>query len=338
MRSGKKQMEERIKMIKSKESKSRLISITLILTLILLIPLMFTSPVVLNASAENGNEHSQLPQRTDEQTEDYDIQKLEIIGALHGLTDVSLEKPSALGISMEKAVQQARNDLTEVIGLSPEEAKQLKQVPYFIAMSAEGDSIVSAWLILHVSDSNELIARSLLSQDGLFIDVAKSDNPFFRSHVPKSFANFEAETNHPPLFANLSLEEKVKQSEEWRALIDEHLRLEPNYKGEDGLAMYHATRFKYGLPDANDITQEEALELAVKAAEMIGANIEAFDISRSFFFFDITNPELPLWKITLMNPDGGERYIFRVLLDARTGDTILALEVPLGVPFWEYYF
>ncbi|MDO5045031.1 MAG: hypothetical protein Q4E22_07050 [Coriobacteriia bacterium] len=268
----------------------------------------------------------------------FEMQNLESRGALLGLPNVSLGEPTESSVSMEEAVRSAKSDLTEVIGLSYEEAKEVKQEAYFIAISAENDIVEYAWLILHVSDADAIIARSLLSYDGLFIDVAEGVKPFYRTSVPKSLPNSETEDTHMPFFAQLSLEEKVKKSEEWRPLIEEHLKEYPDYKGEDGLVMYHATRFKYGLPSANDITQEEALKLAVEAAKKIGANIDALDLSCSLFFFDITNPELPLWKITLKNPDGGQRYIFRVLLDARTGETISAEEIPLGVPYWEYHF
>ena len=83
MRSGKKQMEERIKMIKSKESKSRLIMLVFALCFTLMLPLLFTSAVAGTASGEKDNTVVFSDNHLQPQYEEY-LSKLEQMISLYG--------------------------------------------------------------------------------------------------------------------------------------------------------------------------------------------------------------------------------------------------------------
>lgn len=90
--------------------------------------------------------------------------------------------------------------------------------------------------------------------------------------------------------------------------------------------------FIYGLPGDKDISQNRAFELAARAIrETYGLDEETLALYKLVStFFDITNPEKPLWKFLfrpetwtdfeggLDNPQYHLRY--KVEIDARTGD------------------
>ncbi len=92
--------------------------------------------------------------------------------------------------------------------------------------------------------------------------------------------------------------------------------------------------FTYGLPDKNDIAQDEALQLGQKALQdAYGLKSNVFELYQEIcVYFDITNQEKPLWKF-LFNPtslpwrelEGGwddplKKLCYKVEIDAHTGE------------------
>lgn len=109
-----------------------------------------------------------------------------------------------------------------------------------------------------------------------------------------------------------------------------------------------ASTYTYGLPGDNDIPQEQALELATKAIrETYGLDESILALyKRVYTFFDITNPEKPLWRFILHpdeilwedfdkefdNPQYDLRY--RVEIDARDGAVVATEEFQFMPKDW----
>ena len=73
-----------------------------------------------------------------------------------------------------------------------------------------------------------------------------------------------------------------------------------------GKAMGGQVRFTYGIPDESAITQEEAMELAENVLiEVHGRKPEEirFFTYKHDVYYDITNPEEPLWKFFFWMPN-----------------------------------
>ncbi len=118
-------------------------------------------------------------------------------------------------------------------------------------------------------------------------------------------------------------------------------------EGKPDLAVIACSSYTYGVPQAQDITEENAYALA-KQAVMDTYRLDSQTIALyddSYFYFDITHPDAPLWKIVFWPsyasaekfPDGfasGQGHLrYKVALHARTGEVLTAEEFecePLG--------
>ena len=152
---------------------------------------------------------------------------------------------------------------------------------------------------------------------------------------------------HGAYMQGVSLEAKALWS---KTLAEEMLKRyaqEPDFFGVRDAAF---SSFTYGLPDDKALTQEKALELAGKAlVDPLGRKEEEikFYTHRKDIYYDVTNPEKPLWKFFFHMPnpyDSDEAFgdevlayydqnirlsNYKVELDARTGEITAAYPVDL---------
>ncbi|HIU15038.1 MAG TPA: hypothetical protein IAC49_01175, partial [Candidatus Ventricola intestinavium] len=102
---------------------------------------------------------------------------------------------------------------------------------------------------------------------------------------------------------------------------------------------YHSlfTNHVYGVPTPEDLPEEEAMEIARNAlVKEFGCTWDWLRVGSGYF--DITDPDAPLWKLLAVHSDEKEvwdRYIVRV--NARTGEVVAAFEVTGDTPLEEMY-
>ena len=102
---------------------------------------------------------------------------------------------------------------------------------------------------------------------------------------------------------------------------------------------YHSlfTNHVYGVPTPEDMPEEEAMEIARNAlVKEFGCTWDWLRVGSGYF--DITDPDAPLWKLLAVHSDEKEvwdRYIVRV--NARTGEVVAAFEVTGDTPLEEMY-
>lgn len=171
------------------------------------------------------------------------------------------------------------------------------------------------WVFIH-PDSGELlesveeqVARSRAYQDKL---ASMENDPLMQE-----MRSFEETYDSNP--SRMSLEAKAQWSQSFRQRVLEKHAQDPEYFGRIDIAM---AAFIYGLPDEKAITQEEAFELAKSKllellVEQLGRKEEEvyFFAHRFDVYYDITDPERPLWKFFFHMPNewvSDEAYAQRV--------------------------
>ena len=127
------------------------------------------------------------------------------------------------------------------------------------------------------------------------------------------------------------LEDKKAVTDMLRPVILENMAENPDYA--DQTRIFWATHF-YGLPDEKAILQEKAIEIGkTQLTTTFGLNNEqAALLGKVGLFYDVTDPENPLWKVTLRLNDGtGEAAMaiglsisgtYRVFINAYTGEIL----------------
>ena len=125
------------------------------------------------------------------------------------------------------------------------------------------------------------------------------------------------------------LEDKKAVTDMLRPVILENMAENPDYA--DQTRIFWATHY-YGLPDDNAIPQEKVIEIAKsQLTTTFGLNEnQAALLGKVGLFYDVTDPEKPLWKVTIRLNDGtGETAMalglsisgnYRVFIDAYTGE------------------
>ncbi len=180
---------------------------------------------------------------------------------------------------------------------------------------------------------------------------ARSEHPLY-----VALRAFEQSVNEPKAFRTWTLEHKARWSAEMAPQIKQYFA----ENGDDnelllGYTMKAAMLYTYGLPDDKAIPQERALDIAREALRSAyGLSDEElallFDLKGAFYepclFYDVTDPERPLWKFFLSMPsvyDSDDAVVARVKvlygvdteydrfykaeLDARTGEVLRTLSM-----------
>lgn len=149
-----------------------------------------------------------------------------------------------------------------------------------------------------------------------------------------------AEKNNLAVFWSWPYEDKAAYSAEAKPLADQKESIQRD--------VAVSTFFAYGMPGAGDMQHEQALLMAQEAI-MRTCGVSQDDLvpyTLRYEAFDVTDPDAPLWKFVFINPDDWYGTRYRVKLNARTGETVMATAFPWRMFDWgneldyiiEWYF
>ena len=132
---------------------------------------------------------------------------------------------------------------------------------------------------------------------------------------------------------DLTFEQRAEYSKEWIPKVEEELKVNPEYRGFH----YYETRHVYGVPDESCITQETAYRIA---AERIGKEFGIVGVPGDdvyyYVYFDITDHEMPLWKMYIgIDEIDPWRFIW-VEIDAKQGEVKKILERGNRMEYYEF--
>lgn len=110
-------------------------------------------------------------------------------------------------------------------------------------------------------------------------------------------------------------------------------------------ALCTVTQYLYGLPDEKSISQEQAFEIAREYALSQGVRQSDIDENKLHqFYYDVTNPERPLWKIHVFlifgdgdlahQGDGTDPWGCFVVMDAHTGEILRTVMRDVNTHLW----
>lgn len=131
----------------------------------------------------------------------------------------------------------------------------------------------------------------------------------------------------------LTLEERAEYSKEWVPRVEAELKVNPEYRGFH----YYETRHIYGVPDESDITQEAAREIATaQIEEVFGIRNVSWEDVYADVYFDITNPEAPLWKMYFAIDEIDPWRFIWVEIDAKQGEVMKIIERDNRMEYYEF--
>lgn len=132
---------------------------------------------------------------------------------------------------------------------------------------------------------------------------------------------------------DLTFEQRAEYSKKWIPLVEKELEVNPGYRGFH----YDETRHVYGVPDERDITEETAFEIATKQIEEVFniRNVLWNDVAY-YVYFDITNPEMPLWKMYIGIDEIELWRVIWVEIDARQGKVMKLIERDNRIEYYEF--
>lgn len=224
-----------------------------------------------------------------------------------------------------------------------------KQAYWYVEYEAPADGTLpfgSFWVFIH-PDTGKFIETvpEIIEQRRVQDEFA---NRYNSDPLIKEIQAFEDTASHPnPVF--MTLEERAQWSEKFALRILEKQKEEPEFISPGTQAI---ASFLYGLPDEKALTREAAREKAIAVlADTHGLSETEIglyaDNYRNNVFYDVTNPEKPLWKFVFDTPspytrddDYNDRYIayygkdfeqrpnYKVELDAYTGETVNTFPYP----------
>ena len=228
----------------------------------------------------------------------------------------SCYSPSAQMISLAEACQQAYHLMIGLYGYDPQVAEQFR----YEAIPHEDIHIiyVDVYPFPETDEYGEERFRLEYTEYGL-LEYHKI--PYILDF--SAFYEMSKRIKRPfPWFTH---EERAAYSKEYIPKEEAALRLKPS--SADAISNYDFTRCVYGIPDESVLPEADALEIAREVLmESFGRSAEWTIYSGRESYFDITDPEKPLWKFFFTHFDGVEQKKYVVRLDAKTGEIVKAFE------------
>ncbi len=211
------------------------------------------------------------------------------------------------------------------------------------SMPEETRLFYNFWVYVH-PETGELreSVESLLKSKRAYEEEANK-----RRNDPLMIKLREFSEAHGAYMQGISLKAKALWSKTLAEEVLKRYAQEPDFISVKDAAF---SSFTYGLPDDQALSQDKALELAGKAlVDPLGRKEEEikFYTHRKDIYYDVTNPEKPLWKFFFHMPspyDSDEAFgaevlayygentrvpNYKVELDARTGEITAAYAVDL---------
>lgn len=245
------------------------------------------------------------------------------------MTGVTLAEPGKNDATKQQAISNAKAALNE-IGDYETRMDQLTAKAYFLYGDRYNNGYEPVWL-LYFYQGDVLQQKVLLGYDGSYIQTVSAGKQFtITNHSEDGFGVRFADLN----FYRMTIEEKAAFSQKWIPIVNQYIKTHPYYPNKNDL-FYQATRIVFGVPGADDLSQEEAMEIATEAIIPLGANPSTIDQRMIGYSFDITDPEHPIWALAFypavvddhaenLLPENFHTYL--VLLDAKTGAVLDSLD------------
>ena len=205
-------------------------------------------------------------------------------------------------VKPEYAMMNARSFLTEVVDLSAEAAERYDVRGAFIYSEQFNNGQEPVWMMT-VSLDGTPVYKVLAAYNGQHIDGAPVGKEF--TYVQRSGRVLGGDpslliNDQGEYFYQWTLEEKAAFSMRWVPLVHDFAEQNPYFTGECN-NIWAWTRRVYGLPGTDDITQDHALRIALEQVRKMGASQEEMELlANQLVFFDISNPDQPLWLIVLI--------------------------------------
>lgn len=245
-------------------------------------------------------------------------------------------KPSSHDAGAEQVIRYAKEVMCEVSDYSTQEIEAMRAEASFLYHERFCNGWEPVWLI-DLYDDDALVCKALYGYDGSYMDITTADMEFTNCIRPGLFIEEALGVNFMSLgFYEMTLTERAEFSSTWNAVIDAYAAEHPYYINQ-GERFYAATRYTYGLPGEGDIPQEDATALAQQKVVALGADAQTVNRRRIEYYFDITEPESPKWKLLLfavdnINPretkyDDTALAVYRVVINARTAEILEAFEI-----------
>lgn len=245
------------------------------------------------------------------------------------LTNTTFAVPGQHDISEQEAIEVAKRNLFE-IGNYEKRMDRLTAKAYFLYGDRYNHGWEPVWLIYFYQD-DVLQQKMLLGYDGSYIDTTLADKKLEQSSRRDEGLGVRfGDLN----FHMMTLEEKAAFSQKWIPIVEDYIQTHPYYPNQNDL-LYQATRHTYGVPGNDDLSQEDAKQIAERAIVTLGANTETISKRSYSYTFDVTNPSAPLWKIFVYGAQlddiselskEGNHNRFCVIIDSNTGEIIDAYE------------
>lgn len=242
-------------------------------------------------------------------------------------------QPKPGDITKERAIDMAREIFTFANPISEEEVDKMTVSAVFIYYDEYMRGWEPIWLVKFTSsDMPEGLAhRMLYTYDGLHIDYAKPGEELTTTYLNR-WKPWDTTTtvNEDRLgFFDWTIEEKAAFSQKWIPVMEAYCKENYYYTGK-GDIIYFATRYVYGLPSQGDIPLDEATVIAEKAAMKHGATESMLARRTAAIYFDITDPDAPLWKFWLRRVHDDETMGWQeddlpsyfIQINARTGEVV----------------
>ena len=181
------------------------------------------------------------------------------------------------------------------------------------------------------------IWTKVLLSNGQLTDASSAEEYEWDNIIPREgYPNWDVWEDDYCAFLYCTAEERAAFSAQYKPIVDsfldQHPAIREYYETHDGGTAYQVTRHIYGIPDADAISEDDALQTAFaawQASGVDGVKPGILDDRRSYYcLYDVSNPDKPVWKVSMqyvydhipdqsMNFDG-----FFVVIDAHTGEIL----------------
>lgn len=211
------------------------------------------------------------------------------------------------------------------------------------------DNGYTPFYLVDVYQQETLFLRALYTYDGACLSIVKPGEDFaqYSSPDPVFSDAYPLSQEQWLRLPYLSVEEKYQEAEKMRPFVEAWIERYPYYLNNPGNEFDMTLRNHYAVPDAQSISQEEAIATARTLGEEFGISTQSMDDREVIVHYLLDDDHQPFWRITIcraaadkkaLREDDSLNKMYAVKIDAYTGNVLDLYQVSHDTPDYQWRY
>lgn len=213
-------------------------------------------------------------------------------------------EPLPTDIQKEEILSAAQEWLVEDQLCTAQQAASLEYRAFFLYHEQFNQGTIPVWIV-YMLNEGAVVWKAAYGYNGYPMSLVPYEQDFECFQLPNenfwdnTYPGWDRWTELQAFAAlfegTLSFEQRVQTAERWKPYVEQWIKDHPYYMNQPGFEYTITMEEKYGIPDENTLSEQEAIKLAKAEVIRMGADATTVDTRTVKTNYFATDPENPVW-------------------------------------------